>query len=255
MSRWIEALRLQAQRIAAGNYDHDAGLFEDAPPDIAALSEELNRIANAMIERDRVQQALTHEVHHRVKNSLQIVSSLLNMQVKKLDDPLAKRALGPTRARIGALALIHRLIYEKGEDSAKGQINVAILIAELCTQLRASSRDQAGIFLECEASDLGVPLNDAIPLALLTVEAVTNAFDHAFPDERSGRVDVKFTIEKVRAQLNIKDNGIGFAPNGECASMGRQLMAALAHQLGGSLTIDSSTTTGTMVSLAYPIHD
>lgn len=254
MSRWIEALRYQAQRIAAGTYDHDTAVFDGAPPNIAALSEEMNSIANAMIERDRVQQALTHEVHHRIKNSLQIVTSLLNMQVKKLSDPSAKKALEQTRARMGALALIHRLIYEQGEDGGKGQINAAILFADLCAQLHAPLRDHLGITLVCEASDFGVPLNDALPLALLTVEAVTNAFGHAFPDQRSGKVVVTFTVKKLGSQLTIMDNGIGFAPIGEYTSMGRQLMAALAHQLDGTLAIDSSTKTGTVVSLQYPLR-
>lgn len=252
-TRWIEVLMAQAKQIAAGSYVLDEGLFETAPSDITALGAELANIARAMIERDRVQKMLTLEIHHRVKNSLQIVTSLLNMQVKDLQDPAAKRALSQTRARMAALALIHRLIYELGEESAKGHINAAILIIELCRQLTSSSANRLDVVLECDASDVAIPFDDAIPLALLTVEAVTNAYNHAFPNQLGGKITVSFTSESKALQLKVIDNGVGFTQtDGNSASMGRQLMVALAHQLGGSLAIDSSSAHGTEIVLHYP---
>lgn len=253
--RWIEVLSNQAKQIAAGNCVLDKCLFDGAPADIAALGAELDNIARAMVERDRVQKLLTHEVHHRVKNSLQIVTSLLNMQVKSLQDPAAKKALGQTRARMAALALIHRLIYELGDESTKGHINAATLITELCKQLKSSSTDQPGVVLDCDASDLEIPFDDAVPLALLTVEAVTNAFGHAFPEQRRGKIAVTFAVEEKTARLKVVDNGTGFTPTErKTASMGGQLMVALAHQLGGTLTIDSSLENGTHVVLNYALR-
>ena len=79
--------------------------------------------------------ALTSEVHHRVKNNLQIVSSLLNLQAGRITDPAAREALTQTRARIGALAQIHRLLYEKAHDSE--MVDLSHLLNDLCTQLRS----------------------------------------------------------------------------------------------------------------------
>jgi two-component sensor histidine kinase len=251
MDRWISALHYQARSVGSGTYIHDVNIFANAPPNISALSNELQIIANAISERDRLQQSLVREVHHRVKNSLQIVTSLLNMQAKKLNDSEAKRALGQTRARMGALALIHRLIYDQGDEAANGEIKAETLMANLCKQLRISSQEKVEVTLECEVCDFGVPLNDAVPLALLTVEAVTNAFGHGFPEHRSGKVKVDFSKKNKTRILNITDNGMGFSPAAAYTSMGRQLMDALAYQLHGDLSINSSATAGTTVSLSY----
>jgi two-component sensor histidine kinase len=253
MERWIEVLRAQAVEIAQGSYRPDPSAFQGAPPEILGLNEDLNALARAMAERDRVQQALIHEVHHRVKNNLQIVTSLLNMQASKMRDPAARQALGQTRARMGALALIHRMLYEQTDDGSAGKINIARLMTELCAQLRLMHRDRDDVEFICDASAVAVPLDSAVPLTLLSVEAVTNAYNHAFPEGRTGTVTLHFSVEQGQATLRVCDDGAGFDSSAEFTSMGRQLMVAFAHQLGGTLCIERKEPSGTIVTLGYPV--
>ncbi len=253
MDDWIKALSAQAYKIGQGTYQPDPAEFQLAPENVRQLSAELDRLALAMTEREAAHAALTHEVHHRVKNNLQIVTSLLNLQASKLKDVGTRRPLDQARARIGALALIHRLLYEQHDDSARGSINLARLMSELCAQLRVANRLQTGIDFAGDASPCAVPINHAVPLTLFTVEAVTNAYHHAFPDNRSGTVALHFSVEGDQGLLRITDDGTGFDAGRVARSMGHQLMNAFAHQLGGKLAIESAPTAGTIVTLTYPL--
>ena len=250
---WVLLLREQAQQIGKGNYQPNPELFTGAPEDIILLNGDLNILALEMRERDRLQLALTHEVHHRVKNNLQIVTSLLSMQASKIADPLGRAALGQTRARMGALALIHRMLYEQTDDSTQGQIDIARLMNELCAQLRLMHHDATHVDFSCAADAHSVPLDSTVPLILFAVEAVTNAYRHAFPEGRAGKLTMQFGVVDGHAQLRVTDDGIGHDATGDFTSMGRQLMNAFAHQLGGKLEIVSAPETGTIISLTYPI--
>lgn len=256
MSQWIAQLREQAARIANGSYQPDPATFAAAPEDIAALSRELDGLAVAMAERDAVQQALTMEVHHRVKNNLQIVTSLLTLQANKVQDPAVSGALGQAHARMSTLALIHRMLYERSDNGVEGSIDLDRLMTELCAQIRLWHKDRLDVEFVCDASAIALPLDSAMPLALFAVEVVTNAFAHAFPEGRSGSVSLHFSVgENGDALLRVNDDGIGFDTNDDVWSMGRQLMNAFAHQLGGSFDISSSAGSGTVVSLTYRIGD
>lgn len=246
-------LREQAQQIGKGNYQPDPELFTGAPDDIILLNGDLNILALEMRERDRLQRALTHEVHHRVKNNLQIVTSLLSMQASKMADPLGRAALGQTRARMGALALIHRMLYEQTDDSKQGEIDIARLMNELCAQLRLMHNNASHVDFSCDAEAHNVPLDSTVPLILFAVEAVTNAYRHAFPEGRAGQLTMQFSVADGHALLRISDNGVGHDATGDFTSMGRQLMNAFAHQLGGKLEVASAPETGTLVSLTYPV--
>ncbi len=255
--RWLDSLRTLASQIAQGNFAGNPAGFAKAPREIAVLSADLHSMAHAIETRDNdllaaldAKTALTHDIHHRVKNNLQIVSSLLNLQASKISDPTARAALSQTRARIGALAQIHRLLYEESHDSDHGMVNIANLLTALCSQLRALHRGQSAVHLVCDAASQTVPINTAVPLTLLAVEAVTNAFRHGFPDSQSGTVTLHFDVTGNQATLSIRDDGVGFDATRETSSMGRQLMAAFAQQLGGELDIASSSA-GTKVTLSY----
>ena len=259
--RWLESVRALAAQFANGNFSDERNRFVKAPREINLLVNDLHNMADAVEARDSAlkvlldaKTAMTHEIHHRVKNNLQIVSSLLNLQTEKLSDPAAREALKQTRARIGALAQIHRLLYEDGHDSDQENVDIAKLLHALSVQLRALNGREKGVTLACEAEPQMVPINHAVPLTLLAVEAVTNAFRHGFPMGRSGRVVVHFHARGGEATLWIKDDGIGYALSDASTSMGQQLMEAFAQQLGGSLNIVSALGVGTTVTLVYPLH-
>ncbi len=259
--RWLESLRALAAQFAQGNFTGDPERYERAPRELGLLSADLHIMAHAIETRDHDLQAaldaktaLTHDIHHRVKNNLQIVSSLLNLQAGKISDPAAREALRQTRARIGALAQIHRLLYEDSHDSDHGNVNIASLLNALCAQLRALHRGQSDVHLSCDAASQTVPINDAVPLTLLAVEAVTNAYRHGFSVGQSGTITLHFDVVDNRATLSVSDDGVGFDATQETGSMGRQLMDAFAQQLGGELNIATTGSgTGTVVKLVYPV--
>ena len=254
MEFWVTKLHEQAAQIVTGDYLPGNPAFTWAPAGMAGLSQDLDNLASLMADRARIQQALTREVHHRVKNNLQIVTSLLGMQASKVVDPAVSGALGQARARMGALALIHRMLYEQSDDGNQGSIDLARLMTELCAQLRLWHRDRAGVEFVSDASAIALPLDSAMPLTLFAVEAVTNAYAHAFPGGRCGTVSLHFSVDRNGdALLSVTDDGIGFDSSGDAKSMGRQLMNAFAHQLGGTFAIVSSAGTGTEVMLLYRI--
>ena len=260
--RWLESLRALAAQFAQGKFAGDAEKYEGAPRELRLLSADLHSMARAIETRDLDLQAaldaktaLTHDIHHRVKNNLQIVSSLLNLQAGKISDPAAREALSQTRARIGALAQIHRLLYEESHDSDHGNVNNAHLLNALSSQLRSLHRGQGGVHLSCDAASQTIPINNAVPLTLLAVEAVTNAYRHGFPMGQSGSIILHFDVREEQATLSVADDGNGFDAEEETGSMGRQLMDAFAQQLGGILTISSAPGTGTVVTLTYPMLD
>ena len=254
MEYWVSKLREQVALIAEGGYEPGSPAFSRAPAGLVELSQDLDGLAQVIAEREEVRKALALEVHHRVKNNLQIVTSLLNMQASRIENPAAREALGQTRARIGALALIHRIIYEQDDDSSLATVDVARLIPELCAQFRVANRKRTEVGFDCEASSVAVQLDSAVPLVLFAVEAVTNAYAYAFPNGQAGTVAVHFTVsDESNGTLTITDNGIGFDSTRNDTSMGRQLMSGFARQLGGSFIINSTAQTGTEVRLDFPI--
>jgi two-component sensor histidine kinase len=257
--RWLESLRTLAAQFTQGNFAGDATKYVRAPREIGLLSADLHSMAHVIEARDHAllaaldaKTALTHDIHHRVKNNLQIVSSLLNLQAGKISDPAAREALSQTRARIGALAQIHRLLYEESHDSDHGNVNIASLLNALCSQLRALHRGQSDVQLNCDVTSQTVPINNAVPLTLLAVEAVTNAFRHGFSAGQKGTIILHFDVADGRATLSVIDDGIGFDATHATESMGHQLMTAFAQQLDGVLDI-TSTPAGTAVTLTYPL--
>jgi two-component sensor histidine kinase len=256
--RWLAKLNLLAGQFAQGQYQNEPGSFKTAPREIVLLSTGLHAMGKAIATRDaalrtalEVKTALTSEVHHRVKNNLQIVSSLLTLQAGQITDKAAKEALTQARARIGALAQIHRLLYEEEHDG--DFVDVPRLLADLCANLRSLHRHQLGIDLHCEATPQQLPASLAVPLSLFMVEVITNCYHHAFPGKRSGLITVRSAVENGRGLLTIRDNGIGFDSQAVTSSMGQQLMSAFAGQLGGSCDIAPAEGGGALVTLDYKL--
>jgi two-component sensor histidine kinase len=258
---WLDSLRTLAGEYATGNYEGDAKRFSKAPLEIAALGESLHLMARAVEQRDQdlqealaVKTNLTLEIHHRVKNNLQIVSSLLNLQARRVSDPVAKAALDQTRARIGALAQIHRLLYEDSSDSENGVVDIAPLLTQLCVQLRVLHRHQAGIDLVSDVSRCAAPVDTAVPLSLFAVEVITNAYRHGFDGISGGTITLSYSVLGNDARLQVSDNGTGFDELNTATSMGNQLMKGFADQLRGVLDVKSVPGAGTVVTLVYPIE-
>jgi two-component sensor histidine kinase len=254
--RWLRDLGNVADKFSKGDFAGDRHKFDSAPVEIAELSADLHSMAQVIEKRSAELQhaldaktALTREVHHRVKNNLQIITSLLTLQASRVSEPQSREVLAQTRARISALGLIHRTLYEQENDSERGEVIIDKLLYELCSQLRAANRHKKSVQLSCSSSAHPVPIDYAVPLSLFIVEAVTNAYRHAFNQEGDGQIKVELSDNDDTVLLEVSDNGVGFDANNNPPDMGMELMHAFATQVGGTLEIVSDRVNGTRLLL------
>lgn len=259
--RWLTKLRQLSEEFTQGDFSGNRAAFASAPRELKRLSDDLHAMAEVIDSRTAELTAaldtktkLTREVHHRVKNNLQIVTSLLTMQASRMTDDAAQTALKQSRARIVALALIHRLSYEQENDSAEPSVTVEVLMGELCKQLRYAHRENQSVDLSFRADDYSLPVDSAVPLALFIVEAVTNCFRHAFQANAPGKIEMTFALVGEKAILSIEDNGEGYDVTQSLGrDMGTQLMQGFASQLNGNVTFISDRNMGSSTTLHFPV--
>src|SRR5262249_45387205 len=197
--RWLGYLERIAAIYAKGRFSVRPVQARNAPLEIRNLAMTLDQMADAIDARDASlrdslahKDALMREIHHRVKNNLQVISSLLNMQQRSLTDPAARAAMSDTRQRITALALIYRALYQSPDLR---RVDVRQFLEELIAQLVASEvgRGPPLVRTELEADPLVIDPDKLAPLALWAVEAITNAQKHAFA-QRGGTLRVRFKV-------------------------------------------------------------
>ncbi len=252
----------------------EVGVFDRAnmrfmPTELAALTSVFDHAVGAIAERERKlerasaeQELLIKEIHHRVKNNLQIIASLLNLQANRIRGAEAKAEFGAARDRVRALATLHRHLYAEG-----GLHTIAMrpFLLELCGQLfqAMGEREGARIRLDVKAPDLDMSSDQAVPLALIVTEAVSNAVKYAFPAGRSGHVSVRLERgPNETIDLLIEDDGVGI-PAGRAETetgirdgLGIQLIRGFARQLGATLTVteEQGTRYHLLLALRTP-HD
>lgn len=185
---------------------------------------------------------LLKELYHRVKNNLQLIISLFNLQVRAMSDEQARQALLDASGRVRAMALVHERLYQSRTLSS---IALDAYVTELCEQLvGASSGAQRGIALRVEAEPVEVGLDVAVPLGLLLNELVCNSLKHAFPDGRRGNILVRIVREGDETmRLTVADDGIGLTPGFDRTSLrnlGLKLVSALSEQLRARFTIQNA---------------
>ena len=189
------------------------------------------------------------EIHHRVKNNLQVITSLLNMQQRALTDPAARAAMSDTRQRITALALIYRALYQSPDLR---RVDVRQFLEELIAQLTAGEGGKPSrVRTELSADDLEIDPDKLAPIALFAVEAITNARKHAFGED-GGLIRVKFAVVDGEVSLEIADDGRGEGDAAGEPGVGRTLMSAFARQLRGRAEIGPSPTGGVVARLIFP---
>ncbi|MFZ1829810.1 MAG: PAS domain S-box protein [Candidatus Competibacteraceae bacterium] len=196
--------------------------------------------------------SLLKEVHHRVKNNLQIVTSLLNLQARQVQNPAALAALQDTQCRIRSMALLHETLYREGD---MGQADGAVYLSHLCAHLNSVFGVVTGrVRLRHQLAPVALTPDQAVPCGLIVNELVSNAFKHAFPGERGGEIQVALTAEPDGHRvLAVTDNGVGLPPGldiEQSDTLGLQLVAGLARQLGGA--VETRTAAGTVFRIAFP---
>jgi len=182
---------------------------------------------------------LIREINHRVKNSLQLTSSIINLQSRRVTDPASRELFAQAAQRIRVTARTHERLYRDHDGTS---VEFGTYLRELCDDLARTYGDATVIV---EARRVQLPADTAINLALIANELVTNAFKYAFPDGREGRVTVKFTGDERAWCLRVTDNGVGLPTAFETRrteSLGMQIVEALSHQLGAKFAATGGTT-------------
>ena len=198
------------------------------------------RAANARLEAIVEHQAvLLREVNHRVANSLQLVSSLVHMQMSALKDGPAAEALRDTQARIDAIMQVHRRLYTSEDvQSVDMQEYLAGLVTELAQSVAADGRQT----LKLEAAPIRLPTDAAVSLGVVVAELVTNACKYAYPDGGTGEVRVRFELNGADGdyRLVVEDDGPGFAPAdpAQGTGLGRTVISAMARNLNSKIAFD-----------------
>ena len=215
------------------------------------------------LKNDSLQQVLTEkdqllaekewmlkEIHHRVKNNLQIIISLLHSQGAFLTDPTAQTAIRESQNRVHAMALIHQKLYQSDQLA---NVDLSEYIEEIVDYLIISFDRQDTVRKLIAVSPVGLDITLAVPLGLLINEVVTNSLKHAFPSEQNGFIAIELTNpDRKTYRLTIRDNGIGLPvdvnPN-QSQTLGMSLIRGLSKQLEGSLQIERND--GVQISLLF----
>ncbi len=213
-----------------------------------ASQEILRELEKALTEKT----VLLKEIHHRVKNNLAVISSLLSMRADATDEPEVRLALEDSQQRVRSIALIHEYLY--GSEHLD-RIDFAEYARQLVQELHAAfAADPSSIAVRIHAAPIALGVHRAVPCALILNELLMNVFKHAFPAGRTGEVSITFgEYQPGILELAVQDNGVGCAGSiARCGrkSLGLRIVNILAKQVDGTLSRESSA--GTRVILRFP---
>jgi two-component system, sensor histidine kinase PdtaS len=208
------------------------------------------------IKNEQLQHLLTEkewllkEIHHRVKNNLQIVMSLLNSQSAHINNEPALTAIHDSQHRVHAMSLIHQKLYNTENVSS---INMSSYIRELVSYLADSFDTKQRIRFELDIEPLEMDVSQAVPLGLILNEAITNSIKYAFPDKKNGMISISLAATGTNQYLlTISDNGIGIpvhVKNKKSGSLGMSLMQGLTEDLDGRFSIENNN--GTAIEISF----
>lgn len=255
VTRWVLYLRRIASLYGRGRLSVRPVRAEEMPPELRDLAVTLEDMADAIVARDAAlreslaqKDALMREIHHRVKNNLQVISSLLNLQQRALADAAARTAMGDMRRRVSALGLIYRALYQ-GPDIKK--VDLAPFLEELTAQLvNGELARGAAVRTEVSVDPLVIDPDRLAPLALFAVEAIANALAHGL--ESGGVLRLGFHVGETEAVLEVSDDGGTIGGELPPPGVGRTLMAAFARQLRGRAEVVVNAGGGVTATLTFP---
>ena len=217
-------------------------------------------ISERKIAEKQIQQSLAEkvvllkEIHHRVKNNLQIISSLLNLQMKGVQDKTVLQMIQESQHRIRTIALIHEMLYQSPDLA---QVDFSSYVRQLVNYLMSSySRLAQNIQIDLQIDSVYLPVDRAIPCGLILNELLSNAIKHAFRDKPSGQIQLHFHRQNGWCRLIMQDNGVGLnrdSRNGDSSGLGMHLVETLTEQLRGKLHIEIQN--GTRIDLKFPFKE
>jgi PAS domain S-box-containing protein len=228
-----------------------AGLKPAVPVAFQVVSPSSQRWPVVDLEREKL---LLTETHHRIKNHLQIISSLLNMQINGVSDQDARNALRSSQNRVRAIAALHQHLYQvalgKGDTFSDFTRDLVAHLRE-CYEVRS---DQIRVHLEVQEG--AIEQEWLMPLVLTLNEALSNCFEHAFPHGRQGQISAMLTYTHGSGELVIRDDGIGLPADfhpGEGGGLGLKILAVFADQMRGQLFVQGNPDQGTEIKLRFPL--
>ena len=251
-----EMLRKDGSRVAASvsgsELRHADGASKGAvcvAQDLTAWKDAQHRIEASLAEKE----LLLREVHHRVKNNMQIISSLMEMQAMTCEDPAAMEPFVESQSRVRSMALIHEQLYQSDD---LGQIDVRSYLSSLGSQLATAFGRSRPIELTAEVQDAPLDLDQCLACGLIVNELVVNAYKHAFPGDREGHIRILLrSVGEGLVELTVCDDGTGGddgasdQPRGG-AGLGSSLVRTLARQLRGEMSV--SREDGHCVTVRFP---
>ncbi len=208
--------------------------------------------AQKKAEEIRGQEVLLKEIHHRVKNNLQVISSLLALQAGSTDDEKTRALLSESRDRVRSMALIHEKLYPSGDERG---ISFAGYVRDLAAHLRHSYAGNSGsVELKTDVEEMALSMDVSVPCGLIINELLSNSLKYAFPGGRQGIISVSLHRgEAGRVLLTIRDDGVGFPREIDIrnpATLGLRIVNILVEQLRGSLTMNPGP--GASFSISFP---
>ncbi len=193
---------------------------------------------------------LLREIHHRVKNNLQVVASLLSLQSNNMTDETARRAFEESRARVKSMALVHETLYQ-GKDLAN--VDFASYVKRLTGEIRESFVVTKPLTYRLDLAEARLPVDVAIPCGLILTELISNCHKHAYPGERTGEIEIRLVSTAEGWSFSVSDDGVGLPAGFDPArspTLGFRLIQALARQLSAALHVEGGQ--GTRVRFSVP---
>ena len=235
--------------------EHERNVLVEKLQSFNSLLEEQVRARTAELTRTlREREVLLQEIHHRVKNNLQVISSLIHMQSRNLEESSGREALEECQGRIQAIALIHEKLYQSKDYANIPFSEYARSLAE--NVFHATEAPSQNVHLELAIEDCAIGVDKAIPCGLILNELISNARKHAFPGERSGKIRVELAkTEDRRLKLAVCDDGTGLPEGIDVASggsLGLHLVRMLTKQIDGELKVE--TIDGTCFRVELPME-
>jgi two-component sensor histidine kinase len=194
------------------------------------------------------------EIHHRVKNNLQVICSLLDLEAETIQDPEARWAFQESQDRVRSMALVHESLY-RSEDLARIDMSVYVE-QELHYLFAAYGGLGMPVRTQIQVEEVSLGIDTAIPCGLIVNELVTNALKHAFPSPQEigsaeGEIHISLHAQEEGYMLEVSDNGVGLPERQQETSLGLHLVRLLTRQLGGTLDVCSGEPRGTTYRLRF----
>jgi len=200
----------------------------------------------------REKEILLREIHHRVKNNLQIISSLLSLQGQAIDNPDVLKILKDSQGRVMSMALIHEQLYR---SLSLGSIDIHAYLHDLLPRLVSTLKGSRNIVVQMDIPTINLSLEQAIPFGLILNELITNSLKHAFKGREVGLIEVSATVAGEDVDVIIADNGTGLPADfslGSVSSLGLQIATMLTDQLKGRICAEPFH--GACFRIKFPLH-